>query len=85
MFLASSTSCTLSLCKAGPTITENSLQEKKNNYIYASQSVFLNTKRKGKGEKNYMLSGSKKRLRNEKASYSWMKGKVPGRKQSADK
>lgn len=51
----------------------------------ASQGMFLNTKQKGTKEKNYMPSGAKKRLRNEKAFCSWIEGKVPGRSQCADK
>lgn len=57
-------------------------EKKKKGYIYASQGVFLNTKQKGRREKNYTPSGAKRRLRNEKAFCSWIGKKVLGDKRS---
>ena len=77
MFLAFSNFYVLSLLKARPTITENFTGGgKKKGYIYASQGVFLNTKQKGRREKNYTPSGAKRRLRNEKAFCSWIEKKA---------
>ena len=78
MFLAFSNFYVLSLLNPGPQLQKISLEGEKKGYIYASQGVFLNTKQKGRREKNYTPSGARRRLRNEKAFCSWIEKKALG-------